>query len=1166
MIHINKKIFTPLFVFYTQLCLVSLSFSQGFNPFPGTVVAQSPEPLSNSYASPSVVILADGSYLASHDITSTITAVYKSTDNGINWKMLTLVKDTHWSSLFYHDNAVYLLGVAKSFNNIVIHKSTDGGNTWTSSTNASNGLLLPGRFHTAPTPVVVHNGRVWKAFEESPDPDNERDFHSFVFSAPVGSDLLQASSWTKSTTVALNPSWFNADKTEWCEGNVVVDPNGEIVNIIRLATPQAVGGTLTMNGYATGIPRYEVAAKLNVTADGQTASFNPSTGFIHFPGAMTKFSIRYDAVSGKYWTIVNKITTVFSGWSNGSSNGPWNQRNVLMLMSSTDLLNWDEHYKVIRWNEGDIITRRENFGFQYVDWQFDGNDIVAVARTSWYGSDWHDANLITFHRLPNFRGLTMSDSPADLAPLTQPDPTILSWQFGNPATSGSEANTTSTYNDNNVQTSALTRGSGLQAMSFNRSFSSSSKTQHNSKTTAIDRNEYLQFEVQAKPGYNMDVTSIDAIFSKNTTGCKSYRWAYSKDGVNFTEIGSGEYFGMVEDADNNVQPTVRLVNYRDLQNISASQKITFRLYIWGSTSSSGRFSVGRFADGEQKPSLVVSGKVFETPALETPLVGWKFQGLTGTAANNKAAETKSSALMPAALTRGIGFTAAGLNSGYYSTTPVDTKSEALLGDDFYEFAVQPNSGQYMSLNKLNFKLRRNSAGSTIYRWTYSVDDGEFIELGTTDVPFIGTASSGYTQQPIDLSGISNLQNVSSTHRIRFRLYAWNASTTSGGFGFGLYTDDYCLGLYGTTSDQVITAWAFADPDITGQELTSNATTFSPNLQQSVLTRGNNVAGTSGSSSSFAGNFPITATKQNAIDAGNYLQFTLKANAGYKFSLSTLDARLRVQEDAPHHYSWRYSTDGVNFNDLGLADNSIVTTVNNGQAVPQINLAAYADLQNVNANKTITFRVYAWGATATTNNSFGIGKSLSGANALIIGGVVEEDDNPLPVTWGSFTGKKNEDMVTLKWATLSETSNSYFNVLRSLDGHNFTTLGKVEASQLYHYQYIDKQPAKGYNYYQLQQIDFDGKTSLSEILAIDFSFATAGFSVYSPIDEQYITVFVTSNTNTKENLRILDLSGKLLLQASVNLESGQNTIKLPLSVAKGMYLAILKNQVVKFVKF
>jgi len=43
-------------------------------------------------------------------------------------------------------------------------------------------------------------------------------------------------------------------------------------------------------------------------------------------------------------------------------------------------------------------------GFQYVDWQFDGEDTLYLVRTAYAGAhSYHDANRITFHRLCGFR-------------------------------------------------------------------------------------------------------------------------------------------------------------------------------------------------------------------------------------------------------------------------------------------------------------------------------------------------------------------------------------------------------------------------------------------------------------------------------------------------------------------------------------------------------------------------------------------------------------------------------------------------------------------------------------------------------------------------------------------------------------------------------------------
>ena len=56
--------------------------------------------------------------------------------------------------------------------------------------------------------------------------------------------------------------------------------------------------------------------------------------------------------------------------------------------------------------------------FQYIDWLFDGDDIVAVSRTAFDDDeggacDFHNANYLTFHRFRGFRSLSMAESNRD---------------------------------------------------------------------------------------------------------------------------------------------------------------------------------------------------------------------------------------------------------------------------------------------------------------------------------------------------------------------------------------------------------------------------------------------------------------------------------------------------------------------------------------------------------------------------------------------------------------------------------------------------------------------------------------------------------------------------------------------------------------------------------
>jgi hypothetical protein len=77
-------------------------------------------------------------------------------------------------------------------------------------------------------------------------------------------------------------------------------------------------------------------------------------------------------------------------------------RNTQALVSSEDLKDWSAHKVVLHHPDP------KKHAFQYVDWLFEGDDIIAASRTAYDdgmggADDFHDANFLTFHRIENFR-------------------------------------------------------------------------------------------------------------------------------------------------------------------------------------------------------------------------------------------------------------------------------------------------------------------------------------------------------------------------------------------------------------------------------------------------------------------------------------------------------------------------------------------------------------------------------------------------------------------------------------------------------------------------------------------------------------------------------------------------------------------------------------------
>jgi hypothetical protein len=361
---------------------------------PGVVIDHSPAASGRYVGSPSIVILPDGNYLASHDLfgpksgstTCATTVVFLSKNRGKSWHKRAQLQCAFWSNLFVHRGAVYLMGTTSEYGRIVIRRSVDDGKTWTKPDTTSTGLLAPdGHWHTAPCPVVEHDGRLWRAFENAGGGTQwGKRFEAGMLSVPDDANLLVAANWTFSNLLPRNPEWLNGDFGGWLEGNAVVAPDGKVVDVLRVAAPH--------------LP--EKAAIVHISADGRTASFDPATGFINFRGGATKFTIRHDPKEGGYWTLAN----IVAGQSGSSvfSMSPSSVRNTLALVYSSDLRKWEVRGIIL--HHPDV----KHHAFQYVDWQFDGNDIIVASRTSYDDGlggahSFHDADYLTFHRIKNFR-------------------------------------------------------------------------------------------------------------------------------------------------------------------------------------------------------------------------------------------------------------------------------------------------------------------------------------------------------------------------------------------------------------------------------------------------------------------------------------------------------------------------------------------------------------------------------------------------------------------------------------------------------------------------------------------------------------------------------------------------------------------------------------------
>ncbi|MFM7320068.1 MAG: exo-alpha-sialidase, partial [Armatimonadota bacterium] len=234
----------------------------------------------------------------------------------------------------------------------------------------------------APTPVLESGGRIWRGFERVGPGRWGPCFSAFLLSAPVDSDWLDARNWRATNAAPYDGSLLDGRFGGWCEGNAVEGPDGAVHAVLRV--------------HVLDLPEH--AAVLRATKDGRELGPPAANGFPVFPGGCKKFTVRRDPRTGHWFALTNVAPKRIPDVPVERT------RNVLALVRSTNFANWESRGIVL---EHPDVHRH---AFQYVDWIFDGDDLLAVSRTAWDDAEGgahsqHDANHITFHRIARFRSL-----------------------------------------------------------------------------------------------------------------------------------------------------------------------------------------------------------------------------------------------------------------------------------------------------------------------------------------------------------------------------------------------------------------------------------------------------------------------------------------------------------------------------------------------------------------------------------------------------------------------------------------------------------------------------------------------------------------------------------------------------------------------------------------
>ncbi len=374
------------------------------------VIAVSPQPDSIYLYTPAIIEGFDGRYVVAVDYGGPGTyaldgpksdfgdyragnqiRVLLSDDKGRTWRETSARIPMMHEILFKAGKSLYMVGHS---GRLLATRSDDNGETWSEPS-----VLCPEpRWHQSCTAVDFYDGKVTLVYEKwVAEPHPWPGVGPVLMQARVDDDLTQASAWKFSEL--YDP---DADMEAARHSGIPVTAPGHAglleTNVVRVHDPQrpfydSTGRSVVLMARAsTGFPDIGVMLRGYEREDGSLAigRLQKNEGevyFTHIPGADLKFHIVYDAETQLYWLLHSQI------------DGRMNGRRRLALSYSPDLLRWTFAGLV-------AVGPTDHSARHYATMIIDGDDLCIVSRSGdERARTAHDGNIVTFHRVRDFRSL-----------------------------------------------------------------------------------------------------------------------------------------------------------------------------------------------------------------------------------------------------------------------------------------------------------------------------------------------------------------------------------------------------------------------------------------------------------------------------------------------------------------------------------------------------------------------------------------------------------------------------------------------------------------------------------------------------------------------------------------------------------------------------------------
>lgn len=183
------------------------------------------------------------------------------------------------------------------------------------------------------------------------------------------------------------------------------------------------------------------------------------------------------------------------------------------------------------------------------------------------------------------------------------------------------------------------------------------------------------------------------------------------------------------------------------------------------------------------------------------------------------------------------------------------------------------------------------------------------------------------------------------------------------------------------------------------------------------------------------------------------------------------------------------------------------------------------------------------------------------------------DTSIGIRLSAFSASKQNNEVKLNWKVACRVSYARFDVQRSTDGINFSTINSFQADYLRCQQPFDYTDltAVGQVFYRIKVGDIDGRFSTEKIVKVTGKEITGTeIRIVSPVTGNFLQLTVAARSNEKIKLQILDLSGIILQNLSISPDKGVSRLEILFNnLQSGFYLLHYqttgKSESVRFVK-